>query len=146
MRIEHTITIERPVNEVFSYMTNLERMPEWQSSLAEMRQESDGEMRVGTRLREVRKFLGRQMQSTLEVTEWEPDRRWALRVVEGPVEYRVDHILEPADGGTRLHWVGEGEPGRFFRLAEPLVARQAERQFGGDFQTMKDILESEGGT
>jgi hypothetical protein len=38
--------------------------------------------------------------------------------------------------------VGEGEPGGFFKLAEPLVARQAERQFKGDFETLKELLEA----
>jgi uncharacterized membrane protein len=145
MQVRHTVTIERPVTDVFAYLTNLGRMPEWQSGLAEMRQESDGDMRIGTRLKEVRRFLGRQVESTLEVTEWDPGRRWALRVVDGPVRYRVDHLLEPADGRTRLHWLGEGEPGRFFRMAESLVARQAKRQFAGDFATLKNILESERG-
>jgi hypothetical protein len=39
--------------------------------------------------------------------------------------------------------VGEGEPGGFFKLAEPIVARVAQRQLKNDFETLKDILESD---
>jgi hypothetical protein len=62
--------------------------------------------------------------------------------VSGPVPFSVTQVLEPRDDGTRLSFVGEGEPGGFFKLAEPVVARVAERQFKNDFETMKDILES----
>jgi hypothetical protein len=80
-------------------------------------------------VKEVRKFLGRRMESELEVTEYEPDRRFALKVLSGPVPFSVEHTLEPRDGGTRLTFLGKGEPGGFFKLAEPIVARTADRQF-----------------
>ena len=38
----------------------------------------------------------------------------------------------------------EGEPGGFFKLAEPLVARAVKRQLDTDSATMKDILEARG--
>jgi hypothetical protein len=52
--------------------------------------------------------------------------------------------LEPGGGGTRLTFRGEGEPGGFFKLAEPIVGRKAERQFRSDFETLKDLLEARG--
>jgi uncharacterized protein YndB with AHSA1/START domain len=142
IRIDLTVAIDRPVEDVFAYLTDASNLPQWQSTLVEMKPETEGPMRVGKRLFETRRFLGRRIESTLEVTEYEPSRRWALRVVQGPVPYRVDHRLEPSNGGTTLSWVGEGEPGRFFKMAKPLVARQAERQFRADFATLKGILES----
>lgn len=62
-------------------------------------------------------------------------------MLSGPVPFSVQHMLEPRDGGTRLTFVGEGEPGGFFKLAEAIVARTAERQFKSDFETLKDVLE-----
>lgn len=144
VRVDYTVTIERPVEDVFAYLTDPEKLPEWQSTLVEIRKESEGPTAVGTRLTEVRRFLGRRMESTLEVTEYEQNRKWSLKTVSGPVPYTVDHTLEPSDGGTRLAWVGEGEPGGFFKFAEPIVARAAKRQFGSDFETLKDILEARG--
>jgi len=51
-----------------------------------------------------------------------------------------DETLRSAE--TRLSSVKEGAPGGFFKLAEPVVARTAERQFKGDFATFKDVLEA----
>lgn len=139
VRIEFSVDVNRPPSEVFAYITDADRLPEWQSGAVEAQWQ--GEKARGARIREVRKFLGRRMETELEVTEYEPDRRFGLRVVSGPVPFSVTQVLEPRDGGTRLSFIGEGEPGGFFKLAEPIVARVAERQFKNDFETMKDILE-----
>ena len=143
VRVDAEVVINRPASEVFSYLTDPEKAPEWQSSLIEAR--AEGPMQVGTKVTEVRKFLGRRMESTLEVTEYEPDRKFSLRILSGPVPFEAEHTLESEDGRTRLKWVGTGEPGGCFKLAEPLVARQAQRQFRGDFETLKELLEARGG-
>lgn len=140
IRIEFGIDVDRPPSEVFAYLTDAERVPQWQASAVEAHWE--GEKSRGARVREVRKFLGRRMESELEVTAYEPDRRFGLKVLSGPVPFSAEHTLEPRDGGTHLTFVGEGEPGGFFKLAEPIVARTAERQFKNDFETLKDMLEA----
>ena len=145
VRAEHTETIERPPSEVFNYLTNIANLPEWQGGVLEARKESEGDVSVGTRFVEVRKFLGRQLESTLEVTEHERDRRFSLKVISGPVPFDVRHTLEPAGAGTRVHIEVEGDPGGFFRVAAPLVAMQGRRQLENDFGTMKTLLESRGG-
>jgi uncharacterized protein YndB with AHSA1/START domain len=140
VELEFAIVVERPPSEVFAYLTDVGNVPEWQSSAIEA--VADGPMGIGTRINEVRRFLGRRMESTLEVTEYEPDSKFSLRTLSGPVPFEVHHTLRPSNGGTSLTFVGKGEPGGFFRLAEGLVARQAERQFKGDFETLKDLLEA----
>ena len=143
-RIEFTTEVKRPVEEVFAYLTDPANLPEWQSGAIEGRMETLAPLAVGSRLVEVRKFLGRKLESTLEVTEYEPSRRFAFKVVSGPVPFHVEHTLEPSNGGTRLSVVGEGESGGFFKLAEPLVIKAVERQTKSDFETLKDLLEARG--
>ena len=142
VKLEHDVAVERPVAEVFAYLSDPANVPAWQSGVVEARKEFEGPSVAGSRWREVRKFLGRRLESTVEVTEHEPDRAFSLRVVSGPVPFEVRHTLEPTNGGTRIKLVGQGEPGGFFKLAEPLVARQAKRTFEHDFATLRDILEA----
>jgi uncharacterized protein YndB with AHSA1/START domain len=139
---EHTVTIERPPSEVFDYLTNVDNLPDWQGGVVDVRKETEGPVRVGTRFVETRRFLGRRLESTLEVTEHAPPQRFSLRVVQGPVQFEVRHVLEAADGGTRLNAVLEGDPGGFFKIAAPLVAMQGRRQMESDFGAMKTLLES----
>jgi uncharacterized protein YndB with AHSA1/START domain len=141
--IEFSTDIDRPLEEVFAWLTDPDRLPQWQSSAVEVRQQSDGPVGVGTRFKEVRRMLGRRLESEVEVTVYEQPRRFAVRSQSGPVPFEADQTLEPTEAGTRVHFRGKGEPGGFFKLAEPLVARAVERQFRSDFETLKDILESQ---
>jgi uncharacterized protein YndB with AHSA1/START domain len=140
IRVEHSLVVNRTPEEVFAYATDPSKLPEWQSTALEAR--SEGPMQQGTRVTEVRKFLGRRMESEVEVTAYEPDRRFALKVVSGPVPFTFEQTLEPAGGGTAVKVVLEGEPGGFFKLAEPLVERAVRRQVRTDYEQLKDILEA----
>ncbi|MDQ3662413.1 MAG: SRPBCC family protein [Actinomycetota bacterium] len=142
IRFEITEVVDRPAEEVFAYLTDPEKLPEWQSMVSESRQDSSGLMSVGTRVTNVRNFLGRRIESQAEVTAYESPRRFDLRVVSGPVPFQISHTLEPREGTTIVKVEAQGEPGGFFKLAEPLVGRQAERQFKNDFATLKDLLEA----
>jgi uncharacterized protein YndB with AHSA1/START domain len=141
IEVEHTFEIERPASEVFDYLTDVSRLPEWQSS-AESAELEEGELRVGARIREVRTFMGRRAASTLEVTEYEPPRQFSLRVVEGPIRYSIEHALEPLDGRTRVTFVGRGEARGVPRLMQGAVRRAVERQFVKDLELLKRTLES----
>ena len=142
MRLEHEVVIDRPVDEVFAYLSEPGNLPEWQSGIVEVRKEADAPTAVGSRWIEVRTFLGRRIESTLEATAYDPSREFSLRVVSGPVRLRIRHYLEPSNGATRIRIVGEGEPGASLKLAGPLVARAAKRQFAGDFASLKRVLEA----
>jgi uncharacterized membrane protein len=142
-RAEHTVVVGRPPHEVFAFLTDLSNVPEWQSGSAEVRQ-PDRPLGVGATYVQVLQFLGRRIEATIEVTEFDPGRRFSIRTRTGPIPFEVRHDFESADGGsaTRLHVELEGEPGRFFKLAEPLVVRNAQRQLEGDFATLKEIVEA----
>jgi uncharacterized protein YndB with AHSA1/START domain len=140
IEVEHTLEIGRSAESVFEYLTDVSRLPEWQSSAESAALE--GELREGALVREVRTFMGRRAASTLEVTEYEPPRRFSLRVVDGPIRYSVEHALEPVDGRTRITFVGRGEARGVPRLMQGAVRRAVERQFVKDLEALKHNLES----
>ena len=138
MTYEHELEIERPPEDVYAFLSDPENLPRWQSEVLEVRRESD------TRFREVRTFVGRRIESTVEITAAEPGREFSLRSASGPVRFSVRHLLEPAgEGRTRLRVVGETEgAGGLFKLGGRLLRRAAERRFHEDFARLKAILES----
>jgi uncharacterized membrane protein len=142
IRFEFTEVVNRPAEEVFAYLTDVERLPEWQSMVSESRQDSPGPMGAGTRVADVRNFLGRRIETVAEVTAYESPTRFDVRSVSGPIPFQISHTLEPREASTIVKVEAQGEPGGFFKLAEPLVSRQAERQFKNDFATLKDLLEA----
>jgi uncharacterized membrane protein len=143
-RTEHTVVVERPPDEVFAFLTDVSSVPEWQSGAVEVRQlEPEPSVGVGTKYVQVLKFLGRQFEATIEVTEYEPGRRFSIKTLSGPVPFQVQHTLEPSNGeGTKLRVTLEGEPGGLFKIAEPIVMRNAQRQVANDFATLKRLVEA----
>ena len=141
-RADASVVVERPPEEVFTYLSDPDTFPEWQASALEARQESPGAMTAGTRIREVRKFLGRRMDMVVEVTAYEPGTQFSLKVASGPIPFQVRQSLVPVEGGTKIDAVIEGEPGGFFKLAEPLVVRAVGRELANNLATLKDILEA----
>jgi carbon monoxide dehydrogenase subunit G len=143
IKAETSTSINRPPDEVFAYATDPTHVAEWQSSALEAR--VDGPVQAGATGVEVRKFLGRRIESTMRIEAYEPPRRFALQVTSGPVPFHVEQTVEPEGEGSRVSVVMEGEPGGFFRLAEPLVERAVKRELEGNLATLKDILEEGSG-
>ena len=107
MRFEHSIDIHRPVEEVFAFLTDPDKLPTWQTTTVEVRRTADGPLSAGERFGEVHAALGRRLESTVEVAEYEPPRAFAIRMIDGAVPLDGRWTLERANGGTRLHFVSQ---------------------------------------
>ena len=112
------------------------------TAAVEVRWGVPGPMQAGATGAIVRKFLGRRMESTVRFDEYEPPRKFAIESTSGPVQFHVHQTYESEGAGARINIVMEGEPGGFFKLAEPLVQRAIKREMEANFATLKDILEA----
>ncbi len=139
VRIEESIHIERPVAEVFAYVSDPVHLPEWTAIVTDVRTDTPSPSAAGTRFTVTQKFLGTKWETPCEVTSSDGGR-FSYRSVGGPVPYTFTYTCEAAPEGTRLTIVGEGEPGNLFRLAGPLFVKAAQRQVRSDLETVRDLL------
>jgi len=137
MRIEDTFEVGRPPEAVFDYLTDPERLPEWQTSTVEVRRQRTGPLEVGERFSEVHAAMGRKLESTVEVAEHTPPSAFALKILDGALPLDGRWTFEPNGEGTRVHFVGEADVGGLKKLARPVIARQ----FRGYHQLLKRQLE-----
>ena len=141
MQYEVSTLINRPLVEVFQFVTNVTNQPKWQSSAVENTQLTPGPMAVGVTIQHVGKWLGRRYVGTGQVTEFEPNSRWAYKTLDGPYQLEMHYHFEPAPSGTRLTMVADGEDSGFFRLPAPLLRFFAQRVLQGDLDRLKKVLE-----
>ena len=141
-KLETSIVINRPVEEVFAFLSDYENLPKWSSVSDEVKKTSAGPIDVGTTYRTVVKFLGRRLEGESEVTEYEPNRSCAHKAKSGPFPVENQTTFERVEGGTRVSFITEAEPGGFFKLAEPLLVSMLKRQFEGDFTNLKELMEA----
>lgn len=135
--------IERPVSEVFGYVTDPTQLSTWQTNTVSA--VADGPIAVGTRLREVHRAPGgKEIPSLVEVSEYETDRVFALRVIEGtPVHLRA--TFESEGQGTLMHFRVHGQLSGIARVAEPLLHVALKRQFKTQCSKLKQLLEDTSG-
>lgn len=141
IKVEKSVVINKPVEEVFSYVTGADNYTKWQAGVEQVI-EGGPRNTVGSQFTEVRKFMGQEMRTTLELTEFVPNAKWAAKVVKGPVPYEVTMTFQSVDGGTKVTTRVDGEPKGFFKLAEGMVAGQLEKSLGEDELKLKEILEA----
>ncbi len=139
--MERSITINRPVEEVFAFVTDVANFTTWNEQAGQAEQASEGPVGLGARYRGTIDFMGRTMQWVSEITEFEPHRKAVQKIRMGPTEMTMGWFLEPAEKGTRFTIRSEGPTGGLAKLAGPLMDRSMEKQMEDNLAHLKALLE-----
>jgi uncharacterized protein YndB with AHSA1/START domain len=139
---EKSIIIDRPIEEVFAFVGDLETGIQWQSALLEVRRTTQGPLGVGTQFTSVRKFMGQKVEATVEYVAYEPNKQITFRSISGPSPFEQSFLFESAAEGTRLTSILELQTGGLMGLADPLVSAGVKREMDASFGDLKDLLES----
>lgn len=145
--IRQTIDVDRRPEDVYDYLMDTPRLPEWQLSAVSAERLDEGPFGVGSRMRVTRHVGRRVMPMTMEVTEYDPPHSWGMRGVDGPVRARVHGEVEPFDEGQRSHVTIEVdfEGHGVGKVLVPLVVRpQVRKELPRNEQLLKDRLEHTG--
>lgn len=144
MKVEQSIVINLPAEEVFSYISDLENLVDWCSVIIAVRNLSPKAFEVGATMKATIRFLGRWLDMTFEVIEREPDRCLTLKSIAGISPCLFCYRFEPNQcGGTTLIQESTIESVEsIIDLAVPVIMRSINRQLEYDLQTLKDLLEA----
>jgi uncharacterized protein YndB with AHSA1/START domain len=141
VKFEVSTHINRPVAEVFKYMTDPTKLPEW-NSLVEQAKPSETPLRKGAKVTATIRFLGRKFDSTSDITEYELNKRFAQKG-EKPFPATISGSFESEGSGTKVVQTFDGEPGGFFKVGEPILAKISKHQFQAQLETAKELLEAQ---
>ena len=144
IRVENSVVVNCSPEEAFAIATKMERWPEWNdATLAVM--DYEGPPTTGTTYTEVTSFLGRKMEADYLITTFEPGRKLAMKTASGPIYGEGYVTFEPVAGGTKITEFLAAEPGKFFRLVGPLLAKGLKRQRAIALNNLKALIEAEAG-
>jgi uncharacterized protein YndB with AHSA1/START domain len=141
VKFEVSAHINRPVADVFKYMADPTKVPEW-NSLVEEAKASESPVSKGTKITATVRFLGRRFEAPSEVTEYEPNKRYVQKT-DKPFPSSISNAFEAEGEGTKVISGFDGEPGGFFKVAEPILGRIAKKQFQAQLDTAKELLEAQ---
>jgi uncharacterized protein YndB with AHSA1/START domain len=141
----HSVEIDRSPEDVFAYVTDPSRFPEWQDAVVSARLEGSGPVQPGSRVQLTRRMGKREQTMTSELTEYSPPRSYAFRVIDGPVRALGNGRFEPLGDGDRTRFTFEldFEGHGIGKLLVPLVVRrQAAKELPESHANLKTQLES----
>jgi len=125
------VEIDAPIDSVFALYAQYDRHPEWQPGLLRAEFTTVGPVAVGTRGREVRRLLGREVSFPYLITEHQPPSRSAFRTLEGPLRPEGLATFVGVERGTRMEFLMDLRAQGILRACEgvlaPLFARQTQR-------------------
>jgi len=139
---ELSTVINRPIEEVFGFLSNLENDIKWRSEWVETRNTSGGVLGVGATFCLTGVFLGRRQSSIYEVIEYEPNRSAAWKTVSGPLPLTFRRTFERVEGVTRVTTRYEAQVPGFLKLMLSLLAGSVKRQHEGDWRKVKELMET----
>lgn len=90
------ITIDAPIEVVWSVFTDVERWPTWTRSVTSV-ELIDGPMRLGARARIRQPRLPTVVWT---VTSWDPDKSWTWTATGPGARTQASHVLTAAGGST----------------------------------------------
>lgn len=141
---ENTVTIERPTEDVFTFLADFENVPTWNDAIEETTKTSPGPVGVGTRYRQTRS-IPRRSEEGFEVTVFQPMSRLAIEGQLGPFRTRASYELTPMAGGTRLTNEVSLEPtSGVLRLVAPLAVPRVKAAVAENLGNLKQVLEGDG--
>jgi hypothetical protein len=137
--VGNSIGIAAPAQEVFDYVTDVRREPEWNPQLREPEKLTPGPVGAGTRYR-VR--FGRGVGTAIiENPVFDRPRSWSAVSTARRLTVRFRGQVTPVAGGCQLAVHTELRPRGVLRVLSPLLRRLMWRSWEQDLRAIKAIIE-----
>jgi len=142
--ITKSVNINRPPDEVFAYLDDLNKHPEWQPQIESRRIVTEGPTRVGTEVDDTRVVGGgRKVPMRWKVTEHDPaGRRSAFETIESKM-IKPSGVISVAQAGegSEVTFQFTTNPFGFGWLMAPLINRDVEKTVTENLGRLKENLE-----
>ena len=139
MRLNKTVTVDKPVDKVFAYLSDFATTTEWDPGTVQtVRISGDGA--VGTEYRNTTRFAGRQTHLTYVVDELVPNQRIALRGENKTVIASDTMTFRTSGSGTEVTYTADFTFKGLTRFLAPLLKPALNRLGDRAEAGMRDAL------
>jgi len=134
--------IYRPIKQVFDFVSAPENDFQWQYGTLAAARLPDGAGRPGSFFRTIGHLLGHRIQGIFEVTEYEPNSKYAFRSISGPLHLQTCYTFEIASGSTKISITTQAHATSTLEMNERLLERKMKKQLKENLSLLKDLLEA----
>jgi uncharacterized protein YndB with AHSA1/START domain len=134
IRIQTSVRIARPADDVFALLSDPVRFPLWNSAVTAV----DGS---GASYVMHRSLPTGQAENGLEVVECEPPARFTIRTTSGPTPFVYAYTLSEEGGATVVALDASVELDGPLALLGPLARRAVTHGIDANLETLRAVLE-----
>jgi hypothetical protein len=142
INLNASTVIYRPIQQVFDFVSIPENDFQWQYGILTATGLSEGVSKPGSFFRSIGHLLGHRVQSTFEVTEYEPNRKYGFKSLSGPLHSQTSYTFEVASGSTKINISIQAHVVDFFQMNERLLEKKMKKELKENLTLLKDLLEA----
>jgi uncharacterized membrane protein len=139
---ENEITINRPAQEVYSFLADGLNNPKWRPGVQNIALESGSAGELGAVYSQTLTGpKGRLLQGDYRITDAEPGRLLGFQVVAGPARPAGRYALTDTDDGTTVRFSLDLKLPILMRVLDSLVTKTMESEVA-QLQKLKEVIEA----
>jgi hypothetical protein len=137
----HTINVPKAPGEVFPWLLDEDKVPQWTTRLEAYEVLGDGPLDRGARIRQVLTVSGQHLDLVLEITRFDPPGFAESRFSTNGLAVVTTYALRESGPGTELTQSLEGKASGFkARLLLPVVQPKLEEKLKEDLGRLRALL------
>jgi len=140
-QMDELIIINRPIDEVFAFVTDHSNDKLWKPFVTESWQISAGPINVGTRFEIVTVAWGYRRAGEVEVLGYEPHRLYVYRANDKLLPFVARLNFEPLPSGTGIRGHVEFQAHGLWKWLTPILLRILRSQSKHIFARLKQVIE-----
>ena len=140
-KTERSTDIAKPPEEVFPYLFEADKVPQWTTGLHSYERLDGGALGKGSKFRENLEVSGQKIDAELEITAFDPPHRAESRTEIRGIDVISTYELTPSGSGTRLTQTIEASGGGLKgRVLIPVIQPHLEKKLDADLAALRALL------
>ncbi|OCA82465.1 hypothetical protein A8F94_20675 [Bacillus sp. FJAT-27225] len=142
---ESSVVINKPVEEVYHYVSSMENMPEFMPNIVKIDKPGKEPLKPGDKVVETRLIRGRETTTELEILENEENKRFSYRSEVNGLQTTYSYTFNQAENGTNAHFEATIKTtGLKMMLTKRLIVNMLKKEDGNQMIYLKDSMEGTG--
>jgi len=141
--LNSSVIIYRPIKQVFDFVSSSDNDFQWQYGTLETARVSGGSIGVGAFFRSIGHLMGRRLQGTFEITQYQANKEYGFKSLSGPLELQTLYVFETDRGSTKIQVSTRARVVDFTQVQEWVLEKQLRKQLRENLALLKGILEGQ---
>ena len=138
--VSSSVTINQPVEKVFSYVTMVENHKAWQAGIQDAKITPAGPVAVGSIYHYTTEVMGRKIETQLQVSAYEQNKKWSVKTTGVPRPVETVYLFEGTGNTTKLT-ISMELSGGYPAAAEGMVKQQMQKSLDEQGNRIKQMVE-----